>query len=214
MKFGVVLPVAVDGSAGPAYDETLRVCRLAENLGFDFATVSHHRFNPRYPSAPFVLLGALAGSTSRISLGTNIAVLPAMHPVDVAEQVATVDRISRGRVYIGAGTGYRREEFEVGGVDFESRGDRMSEALEVLRLLWSEENVTFAGNHFRFENVTLQPRPVQVPSPPILVGAQLKKAVIRAARLGDGWTTDSKTTLRELEPLVALFRKEADAAAD
>jgi probable F420-dependent oxidoreductase len=214
MKFGVVLPVVIGGNAGPRYDETLRVCRLAEEHGFDFATVSHHRFHPSYPSSPFVVLSALAATTERIRLGTNIAVLPAMHPVDVAEQVATVDRISGGRVYIGAGTGYLPKEFEVGGFAFGSRGERMSEAIQVLRLLLSEERASFAGDHFRFEDVELQPRPIQRPNPPILVGAQMKRAVRRAARLGDGWTTDSKTTLRELAPLVALFREEANGTAD
>jgi probable F420-dependent oxidoreductase len=214
VRFGVVLPITLGGNAGEAYEETIRVCRLAEELGFDFATVPHHRFHAKYPSSPFVLLGALAATTERIGLGTNIVVLPALHPVNVAEHIATIDHLSGGRVFIGAGTGYIRKEFEVGGFAFETRGDRMSEALQVLRLLWTQENASFAGKHFQFEDVTLQPRPVQRPNPPILVGAQMPRAVKRAARLGDGWTSDSKTTLRELAPLVGLFRQEAEAAGD
>lgn len=216
MRFGIVIPAALEepwgtGWAGEGYERTIEAAILAEELGFDFVVFGSHRFSPGFPSAPFAVLSAIAARTSRIRLGTNILILPAYHPLDVAEQVTTLDQLSRGRAFVGAGVGYRAYEFDPVGAPFAQRGERMEEALEVLGAVLSREDVTHRGTHWAFENVTVHPRPVQRPRPPLVVGAQRRRAVERAARLADGWTTDSKQTLTALLPLIAHFRAIAQA---
>ena len=177
MKFGLVLPSSLGepwgtGHAGDNYERTIRTAQLAEELGFDFAVFGHHRFSPGFVSAPFAVLSAIAAVTSRLRLGTNILILPLFSPLEIAEQVATLDRISNGRAFVGAGAGYRRHEFEATGLRYEDRGDRLTEAFEVLPRLWTEEGVSYAGAQFSFTDVTIYPRPVQRPHPPIWAGAQ------------------------------------------
>lgn len=212
VKFGFTIPAEPDpGHADPlhrAYD----VCGRAEELGFDFGVVPQHRFTAGYPLSPWVALGAIAARTSTLRLGTNIMLLPLDHPLDVAEEIGTVDQISGGRVFLGAGLGYRSYEYDALQLPFHERGARMSECLEILRGVWENERFSYHGKHFDFDDVHVVPRPMQQPRPPIWVGANSQPGIRRAARLADGWMAGFADRLPDLERSVAGYRDLARAA--
>jgi probable F420-dependent oxidoreductase len=211
LRFGCKVPTEAVAGAREPLKRTYELCQLAEEVGFDFVYLPHHRFTPGYPSAPFVVFGAIAARTSNLSMLTGIYLLPLDHPLDVAEQVATLDELSGGRAILGAGIGYRPYEYDAVGVPFDEREPRIREAIEILRLVWTAAPASYEGRFFSFEDVTLLPRPVQQPHPPIWVGAQLSRGVERAALLGDGWLADFMQTMAALEPRVRLFRETSAA---
>ncbi|MCU1368426.1 MAG: F420-dependent oxidoreductase, partial [Ilumatobacteraceae bacterium] len=160
---------------------------IAEEHGFDTATIGHHHFMPGNQADPLTFLATVAARTDVLRVGTGIFQLPIHHPVRVAEQVATIDQMSNGRVSLGVGMGWWPKEYEVHGSVFAQRGARMEEALEILRLVWTTEDATWNGRFHQFEDLTVHPRPVQSPHPPIWVAGVAPAAVDRAARLGDAW---------------------------
>ena len=135
---------------------------------------------------PLIWLAYAAAATSRIKLGTAILILPQHNPVLAAKQVATLDHMSGGRVLLGVGVGWLREEFEALGASFHDRGARMDECIAVMRELWSAERPSFRGRFFRFDGAHCRPRPVDG-TVPIIVGGHSKAAARRAGRLGDGF---------------------------
>jgi len=201
----------------------------AESLGFESVWVAEHLVFPaeirsRYPYAkegvppinpatplldPLLVLMQVAARTQRIRLGTNVYILPLRHPIAVAQMVGTLDVLSGGRVSFGVGLGWLEEEFTAVGIDFASRAGRGREAIRALRALWTEEVPAFSGKYVAFEPVRFEPKPVQRPHPPILVGGESEAALRRAAALGDGWygvghTPESAATqVRRLRELLA-----------
>jgi probable F420-dependent oxidoreductase len=166
---------------------------------------------------PFTTLAFLAGITTSVRLGTAMCLLPQRNPVYSAKEVATIDWLSKGRVDLGIGVGWLREEFEAVDVPWERRGERTDEYLEVLRALWCEDPSSFSGRHYTLPPCNLHPKPVQDPHPPIHIGGESEAAMRRTARVGQGWHTfnrapsdlpDAVTRLEEL--LVAQGRTRAD----
>jgi probable F420-dependent oxidoreductase len=187
VKFSLSLPLLKDLSAADPFRETFALAVLAEEHGFDTVTIGHHHFMPGNMSDPLTFLAAVAARTSTVRVGTGIFQLPIHNPVRVAEQVATIDQLSGGRVSLGVGMGWWPLEYEVHGSVFRQRGARMEEALEILRLVWTEETTSFEGRFWSFPELTVHPRPVQQPNPPLWVAGVAPAAVDRAARLGDAW---------------------------
>ena len=204
MHIGVFLPQA----GGAATPEVLRdVAQAAEGLGFDSVWAGDHLVLPmrqreRYPFnptgqfpvsperpwlEPFTLLGYLAGQTSRVRLGTSVCILPYRHPIEHAKMAADLDFLSGGRFIFGAGAGWWAEEFEALGVPFAERGARSDEQLEAIARLWTEAAPSFAGRFYQFQEVALEPKPVQRPRPPIWVGGNALAAARRAGRFADCW---------------------------
>lgn len=221
MKFGLSIPTLTGfpRSSEPAggwkarWERTYELAEMAEGFGFDFGTVGHHRFTPERVDSPqpMVALAAIAARTSTLRLCTNICILPLHDPIDIAEQVAMVDEISDGRIILGAAIGYRPYEFEQIGLDYKKRVSRFEEAIEIVRSAWSDGPVHFEGAHFRVNGANVTPKPVQKPSPPIWLGAQVDAAISRAARLGDGWLTDNIESATSLAPKIERFRAESRA---
>ncbi|MCU1389179.1 MAG: F420-dependent oxidoreductase, partial [Ilumatobacteraceae bacterium] len=187
MKFSFSLPVLRDATARDPFHQTYALAAIAEEHGFDTATIGHHHFMPGNQADPLTFLATVAARTDVLRVGTGIFQLPIHHPVRVAEQVATIDQMSNGRVSLGVGMGWWPKEYEVHGSVFLQRGARMEEALEILRLVWTTEDATWNGRFHQFEDLTVHPRPVQSPHPPIWVAGVAPAAVDRAARLGDAW---------------------------
>ncbi len=215
MKFGFMVPRESDfGDGGDPYGRIYELCQRAEDLGFDFGTFTHHRFSPERPflSDPFVLMSAVAARTSSLKLATTVLVLPLYHPLDVAETVASLDHVSGGRVILGVGAGYRPYEAEAVEVPYNRRVSRMTEAIAVLREAWTADKATFAGVHFNFHDVSVLPKPVQVPHPPIWMGALAPKSIDRAGRIGDGWIAPFLQTLDALQPEAERYRGAAQAS--
>src|SRR3989454_9497669 len=159
-----------------------------EELGYESAWTSEHIFFyfPTYDA--LTSLAAMAARTSRIRLGTAVLLLPLRPAALAAKEIASVDNISGGRVIIGVGVGGEyTKEFEAVGVRVRERGPRADEALRVLKLLYTQDNVQFQGRFTRLDGVTLAPKPVQPGGPPLWVAGRSEAAMRRAGRLGDGY---------------------------
>jgi probable F420-dependent oxidoreductase len=190
-----------------SFEETLRECERAEAAGFDSVWLGEHHNNPILHPAPLIGLAAIASRTRRMQLGTGVLLLPLYHPVMVAEEGAMVDMISGGRLILGIGAGYAPEEFAAFGYSLKDRGSKLDESAALLHRLWTEENVTHHGRHYRVDNATVAPRPVQRPRPPIWFGAWAEPALRRAARLGDAWFVGPSANLDEIAPCARMYRK-------
>ncbi|MBK8559868.1 LLM class flavin-dependent oxidoreductase [Candidatus Amarobacter glycogenicus] len=165
----------------------LDAARQAEALGLDGLIAGDHVTFYGYGNDGLITLTAAAAVTERIELKTAVYLLPLRHPVPVALQVAQLDQLSMGRFVLGIGVGGEDpHEFWSSGVDPSTRGARTNEAIEVLKRLWTEDGVTFAGRHFQLDDVTLYPKPFR--PVPIFVGGRSDAALRRAGRLGDGYT--------------------------
>jgi probable F420-dependent oxidoreductase len=186
----------------------LPVAESAERLGFDSLWVAHHVVLPyerdsEYPYKwsgteiamspgmqwldPIVTLSAVAAVTDRIGLGTSILVLPYRNPVTLAAELAALDVLSEGRLVLGVGAGWMREEFEAIGVDPKQRGARTDEHIRVLKTLWSDDPAKFDGRFTNFDNLALATTPHREGGPPIWVGGNTEPGMRRALRHGDGW---------------------------
>lgn len=206
MKFSFSLPLLRDRSARDPYAATFELARIGEAAGFDTATVGHHHFMPGNMSDPLTFLAAVAARTDTLRVGTGILQLPVHHPLQVAEQVATIDEMSGGRISLGVGMGWWPLEYQVFGASFADRGAEMEEALTILRLVWTQENVAFEGRFHSFPELTVYPRPVQRPHPPLWVAGVAAVAVDRAARLGDAWICGPTQSLARAKECLATYR--------
>ncbi|HCP62811.1 MAG TPA: hypothetical protein DIU14_10155 [Actinobacteria bacterium] len=186
---GQVLP-GMERSFTQEYRETLDLVRLAETLGFESAWVSeHHGAGDGYLPSLLPILSAFAASTERILLGTGVMLTPFHHPLRLAEDAATVDLLSGGRLILGLGLGWREEEFRMFGLPVRERVARTVETVEILRRAWTGERFSFAGRMFSFDRVQVRPRPERPDGAvvPIWLGGMAEGAVRRAGRLGDGY---------------------------
>lgn len=166
------------------YQEMVEDARWAEELGFShFWLTEHHFWYDGYCPSLLVAAGAVAARTSRIRVGTSMLLLPMHDPLRVAEAAAVADNIAGGRLDLGVAVGYRDVEFDAFGVPRRERGARMEEALEVLHLAWTEERFSYHGRFFHYENVRLEPKPIQRPIP-IWMGGWAEPVARRAARRG------------------------------
>jgi probable F420-dependent oxidoreductase len=166
------------------------LARRVDALGFDSIwTGDHVSFHlPRYDS--MALLASYASITRRVKLGCAVYLLALRPPAVAAQATATLDVLSGGRLIFGVGVGGENpKEFELCGVPHRERGARVTEAIDVLRTLWRDNPASFAGRFTRFDGASIEPRPVQKPGPPILIGGRSDAALARAARQGDGWVS-------------------------
>lgn len=155
--------------------------------------------------------GFLAAATTRLRFGTGVALVPQRNPIYTAKEIATLDWLTGGRIDFGIGVGWNKEEVEACGYRFEDRGARCDEFLEVMRRLWTEPVVDFHGRWVRFETARLDPKPVQRPHVPIIVGGYADAALRRAVRFGAGWygfNRDPAGTREMLARLDAAFARE------
>ena len=175
------------------------VARAAEDAGFDSVWTAEHVVlpDPQVPEAPIppqtplldpaVSLSYVAAHTRTIRLATGIIILPQRNPLVLAKELASVDVLSRGRLIFGVGAGYLKAEFEALGASFVNRGEMTNEYIEAIRVLWTQEKPSFEGRFVSFRGIDAQPRPVQKPHPPIVVGGMSPPALRRATRYGKGW---------------------------
>jgi len=206
MKFSMSLPLFRDFSARDPYKQTYEIAAFAEEAGFSTLTTGHHHFRLGNQSDPLTLMAAVAARTNTIRLGTGIFLLPIHHPLRVAEQIATLDQISGGRISLGVGTGWYAPEYDAYGARFNERGARMEDALKILKLAWTEENIRWEGRFHAFSGITVYPRPLQRPHPPLWVAGVVDAAVERAARLGDAWLWGPVQSLAKGKACLDVYR--------
>ena len=226
MKFGVAL-----GRLNPAY---FVECSLAaDRLGYESVWLPEHlvfttrmsrsphpgeEHPPVPPTTPifdaFAYLAYLAGRTDRVRLGTHVYNIGLRHPFVAARAVQTLDIVSDGRVAFGVGASWLEEEWVAAELDFHRRGRRVDEAIAVCQRLWTEDEVSHHGEFFSFVGVVFEPKPVQQPWPPILIGGESTAALRRGATLGNGWIGmghDFESGARQVEQLRTLL---TDAGRD
>src|SRR5229473_8305471 len=171
-------------------EEQLAIARRVDELGFDSIwTGDHVSFHhPLYES--LTLLASYIGVTSRVKLGVGVYLLALRQPTVAAKITSTLDALSGGRLIFGVGVGGENpKEFEACGVPHRERGARVTEAIDVVRTLWRDTPASFKGRFTQFEDVSIDPKPVQKPGPPIWIGGRSDAALARAGRQGDGWVS-------------------------
>lgn len=213
MKYGLRIPSFALGPRTATLDQMGRYLRRAEDLGFESAVTIDHLLltPPAYACTwlePLALLAALAGVTRTVKLGTMVLVLPLRNPVYFAKEWATLDLLSGGRSILGVGVGWHEEEFALMGVPYRERGRRVEECLEIIQALWAGDDVTYEGKYYRFEHLTVDPKPLQKPHPPIWMGGgtqpsekvynqtvpNIDPVLRRIARYAEVWVPHSSAT--------------------
>jgi probable F420-dependent oxidoreductase len=203
-----------------------RLARAIEQIGYDHIDVFDHVVmgypiagRPAGPYAPTIpilealmTLAHLAAVTARVTLGTEVLVLPQRHPLLVAKQVSTLDTLSGGRVRLGVGVGWQASEYEALGEDFGTRGARMDEAIRLLRACWSDAQVDFESPHYRVTAIAMEPKPPQGRQLPIWIGGMSEPAWRRVGQLGDGWLAGRVTDADSARGAIDSIRRHAEAA--
>jgi probable F420-dependent oxidoreductase len=190
MKFGVGLP---NYGRGKTFADIKRVALAAEELGYDSVWTTDHIIVPKADIEPYgnileslTVLAMVAAVTTRVKLGTSILVLPQRNATLTAKQVATIDAASGGRMIFGVGVGWNAGEYANLNAPFKTRGKRLDEDIELLRTLWSHEDVSFRGHFTNLEHAIFAPQPAQK-NIPIWIGGNDEPALHRVAKHGDGW---------------------------
>ena len=215
MKLGIYLNSQHPASDDPAhrFAETLEQVRLIRSLGFDSIWAGEHHVTPGFHFFPqLALLQRIAADAEGLWLGTNVLLMPLHNPIELAEVGAFMDVMTGGKFLLGMGLGYRPEEYAIYGVPMAERVSRLTESVGIIRRLWTEDHVTHQGRHWQFSDATIAPRPLQRPSPPLIIGGQVEAAVARAAKIGDGWLVVPIPTLDQLSKQMATYTNARSAA--
>lgn len=208
VEVGINLP---QRSSDPvATDEIVTIARRAEAAGFRDLWVSETPLGRSFCLDPILVLTTAASVTSRVRLGVSVIVLPMRHPAHVAAQLASLDYLSGGRAILGVGIG-RDSHYEQFRVPTDRRVRRFIEGIELIRALWTQEQVDYHGEIYRLERASMRPKPLQDPLP-IWLGGNHPNAVRRAATIGDGWMGAGALPLAEYRPRVASLREALEAA--
>lgn len=225
LKWGL----AFASSIGSEPDSALEICKVAEEVGFESVWGGEHVIFPTsiessYPYTvdgkvpatadtyipdPLIWLAYVAAAAPTLRLGTCILILPQRNPLVLAKELATLDQLTGGRVELGIGVGWMREEFDALGIPWERRGARTDEYLAALRTVWGDSHVEFHGEFVDFEELTCTPRPAQGANIPILVGGDTPAAIRRAARVADGYFPGEGDP-EQLGKLIAAVREECE----
>jgi probable F420-dependent oxidoreductase len=190
MEFGIVLHVS---AAYAKWDTFLTIAKEAEQLGYDSVWVSDHFISPNgrpYGLEAWTVLSALASSTRKIRLGTYVLCNQFRHPSLLAKMASTLDNISKGRLELGIGAGWLRDEHTAFGFEWKKhseRVERLRETVEIIKQLWTKNHVSYEGKYFQLKHATLEPKPYQNPHPPVWVGGNSEAIRKIVAELGDGW---------------------------
>jgi alkanesulfonate monooxygenase SsuD/methylene tetrahydromethanopterin reductase-like flavin-dependent oxidoreductase (luciferase family) len=222
LKFGIQVCDQHPSSDDPIsrMNELIEQVRCARDIGFDtIVAAQHYLSEPMQMLQPIPVLARLAAETGDMRLATCILLLPLLNPVDIAEQLTTLDIITGGRLSIGVGLGYRDVEFDAFGVPKDERVTRLVNHLDVLTQLLDGKSVSFDSSYCKLDDVALSIRPVQKPHPPIWLGANSDSAVRRTARIADTWVLNPHNRLDTLErqvkevylPALAEYGKPAPA---
>lgn len=212
MRFSTMVVQTTPDGSPERYDEIIEQVLLAERLGYDRVWVTCHHFTSFSRPASLLTLSYLAAKTERIRLGIGVAVLPLEHPLKLAEDVAVLDHLSGGRVDLGVGRGIQPEAFHGFGVPMAESTERYAEALQIIRRAWSEERFSYEGRFWQVPEISVLPRPLQRPHPPIWQVGVSPESIERAAGSGlNGLIGTYMNTLDEVRGDLELWRRHVHA---
>ena len=222
MSVGIIVPLPAY-TLNPAF-----IAKKAEDLGFESIWYHEHPILPvtsesPFPatggeipwtyahfSEPYISLAMAAAVTNKIKLATGITLVPERNPLILAKEISVLDRHSQGRFIFGVGAGWNREETTMMGGDFDHRWTQTREAVEALKELWTKDEAEYHGKYYDFPPVYCNPKPVQKPHPPVLLGGNAKNVLQRVARWGDGWLPNRATPEQILDSKKILETLEAE----
>ena len=178
----------------PDFDALMETVQMADQLGFHSVAFGEHVI---WPTAQLNVIGpihydsivlgtAIAASTKHIKVCFSVLVLPYHHPIRLAKSISTLDNVAHGRLIVGIGVGWLESEFETMAVPFKERGAMTDEYIKAMKELWTSDAPRFDGRYCSFKDIAFEPRPVQKPHPPLVIGGYSHRAIVRAAELGDG----------------------------
>jgi alkanesulfonate monooxygenase SsuD/methylene tetrahydromethanopterin reductase-like flavin-dependent oxidoreductase (luciferase family) len=212
MEFGLYLRSFLTDRSRPLYEQiedAIEICHVARDSGFDAISMPQHWVS--YPTTwpqPVPMLARLAPETGSMRLLSGIMLLPLHNPVQIAEDAATLDHISKGRFTLGVGLGYRETELEAVGATRKDRVPRMTESIALMKRLWSGEEIDFEGRYWQIHAARMGFPPLQQPHPPIWMACQSEGAVRRAARIADACYLAPQVGFNDLAPLIEAYRDE------
>jgi len=220
MKLTVEFP-SVAYREGPA--QVKKLAKAIEDIGFDHIDMFDHvlmgyptatRQGPMYPPQmpileTLVLLSFAAAVTERVTLGSEVLILPQRQPTLVAKQISTLDTLSGGRVRLGVGSGWQASEYEALNEDFGNRGKRMDEAIRLIRAYWTDAQIDFNGEFYTANAMAMEPKSPQAGKLPIWIGGAAPRALTRVAELGDGWLATAIEDVSKATQLIASIREQA-----
>lgn len=222
MKLGFAVPVS---GSWATVENLTAIATRAEALGYHSLWTFQRllspldpdgapRLAPQYRSVqdPLAVAAYLAGRTERVRLGIAVVNAPFYSPIVLAKQLTTIDQLSGGRLDVGLGLGWLEEEFEAVGVPAAHRGARTVDFVRCLRAIWADDVVDYEGPYYRVPRSRVDPKPVQRPHPPVLLGASAVPALRRAGRLATGWVSSSRADLSAIADSVAVVRDAAQAS--
>jgi len=219
MQLGVAVPIS---GSWATTEHIVEIATMAEDLGYHslwtfqrlLAAVDDDGaplLLPQYRSVldPLAVMSYLAAVTDRVRLGVAVLNLPFAAPVVLAKTLTTIDRLSNGRLDVGLGTGWQAQEFEATGVTMDRRGARADDYLRALDAIWTDEVVEHHGEFYDVPRSRIDPKPVQTPRPPVLMGGAAPAALRRAGRLADGWISSSLADLTRIDSQIEIVRAAA-----
>ena len=195
-----------------SFANACELARVANKLGYTYLTKGqHYATGPVQALQQVPFLARIMVEAPNMKIVTGIVLLPLHKPLDVAEQLATVDVMSGGRLIFGSGIGYRDVEFKAFGTESKDRGRRFEENLIAIRRLWTEPSVTMKGSHFELDNASCSVLPMQKPTPPFWIGANVDAGIRRAARMADAWFINPHQTIDTIERQLGVYHKALEA---
>lgn len=212
MQFGLYLRSFLTNRARPLHeqiDDAIEICHAARDAGFSAISMPQHWVS--YPTTwpqPFQMLARLAPETGDMRLMTGIVLLPLHNPLQVAEDVATLDQISHGRFTLGVGIGYRETELEAVGASRKDRVPRLRESIELMKMLWTGDEISFEGQYWTVHGAQMGFTPIQQPHPPIWIACQSDGAVRRSARIADACYLAPQVGFGDIATLIGAYRDE------
>jgi alkanesulfonate monooxygenase SsuD/methylene tetrahydromethanopterin reductase-like flavin-dependent oxidoreductase (luciferase family) len=194
-------------------DEAIEVVAASSSMRFGWVSMGQHWVShPTVWPSPFPFLARIAPVTGGMKLKTSVLLLPLLNPVEVAENVATLDHLCHGRLILGIAIGYREKELEAAGLTRRDRVPKLEESVDLMKQLWSGQEVSFEGRYTRLTAGRMGFRPFQQPHPPLEFGAQSEGATLRAARIGDGVFFGPQVAWRDIGRLARVYRQAREAA--
>ncbi|MCW2493423.1 MAG: family F420-dependent class oxidoreductase [Frankiales bacterium] len=218
LKLGFGLPVS---GSWATRENVISIAGLAEDAGYESLWTFQRLLHPadadwgsmyRSVTDPLITLAYVAAITERARLGVAIVNAPYFSPILLAKQLTTLDELSSGRLDAGLGLGWAVEEFQASGVDFARRGARVEEFIRCLKVIWTEPEVSFHGEFYTIPAAIVDPKPVQKPHPPLLLGGDAEPALRRVGRLADGWISRSRQDLTKISRDIAIIKGAAEQA--